>query len=61
MASTTPRDYYTISEADRLLDVSPATVWRWIAAEKLSAYRVGPRAIRIQKQDLDSTDRSDSS
>lgn len=55
-ASTVPasreRDYYTVAQAARLLDVSPATVWRWIAAEKLPAYRVGPRTIRIRKQDL---------
>lgn len=45
-------DYYTVSEAARILDVSPSTVWRWIEADKLPAYRVGPRAIRIKKQDL---------
>ncbi len=46
-------DYYTVSEAARILDVSPSTVWRWIKAEKLPAYRVGPRTIRIKKKDLD--------
>lgn len=46
-------DYYTVSEAARILDVSPSTVWRWIEADKLPAYRVGPRAIRIKKQDLE--------
>ena len=46
-------DYYTVSEAARILYVSPSTVWRWIEADKLPAYRVGPRAIRIKKQDLE--------
>ena len=47
------RDYYTVAQAAKLLDVSPATVWRWIANEKLPAYRVGPRTIRIRKQDME--------
>ncbi|MBI2305645.1 MAG: helix-turn-helix domain-containing protein [Chloroflexi bacterium] len=45
--------YCTVSEAARLLEVSPSTVWRWIEAERLPAYRVGPRNIRIKKEDLD--------
>ena len=53
MPKTDERDYYTVPQAARVLDVSPATVWRWIAAEKLPAFRVGPRAIRIRKQDLE--------
>ena len=48
------RDYYTIPEAALLLDVSVATVWRWVAAGRLDAYRVGPRTIRIKKQELES-------
>lgn len=47
------RDYLTVPEAAKVLDVSPATVWRWIAAGNLPAFRVGVRAIRIKKQDLD--------
>ena len=45
--------FYTVPQAARLLRVSPSTIWRWIDAEKLSAYRVGPRAIRIKQEDLD--------
>ena len=48
------REFYTVSEAAQLLDVSQATVWRWIAANRLPAYRVGPRRIRIRKEDLES-------
>jgi excisionase family DNA binding protein len=46
------RQYYTVAEAAGVLDVSPSTVWRWIKAKKLPAYRVGERAIRIRKDDL---------
>ncbi|MEK7215939.1 MAG: helix-turn-helix domain-containing protein [Chloroflexota bacterium] len=46
------RDYYTVAEAAKLLDVSIATVWRWVTGGKLPAYRVGPRTIRIAKKDL---------
>lgn len=52
MTQTVERDYYTVPQAAQVLDVSPATVWRWIAADKLPAYRVGPRTIRIRKQDV---------
>jgi|GEM_PF-5664238 len=45
--------FYTVAEAAHVLDVSPATIWRWIEARKLPAYRVGPRRIRIRKEDLD--------
>ena len=47
------RQFYTVAEAARLLNVSPVTIWRWIEAQKLRAYRVGPRNIRIRKEDLD--------
>ncbi len=36
-----------------MLRVSPSTVWRWIEADRLPAYRVGPRNIRIRRDDLD--------
>ena len=50
---TEERDYYTVPEAARLLRVSPSTVWRWIEAGRLPAYRVGVKAIRIKKIDLE--------
>lgn len=52
MTAQRDRDYYTVPEAADLLNVSPSTVWRWVKAERLPAYRVGPRAIRIKKEDL---------
>jgi excisionase family DNA binding protein len=53
MATTNPPRYYTVAQAARLLGVSPSTVWRWIEAEKLAAYRIGPRRIRIREDDLE--------
>jgi excisionase family DNA binding protein len=52
MADVRDRDYYTVAEAAKELDVSPSTVWRWIEARRLPAYRVGARKIRINKDDL---------
>ena len=46
------RDFYTVSEAAMVLDVSSATIWRWIEARRLPAYRIRPRRIRIKRQDL---------
>ncbi|MBI2862742.1 MAG: helix-turn-helix domain-containing protein [Chloroflexi bacterium] len=46
------REYYTVSEAARLLEVSTATVWRWIDAGELTAFRVGRRKIRIKREEL---------
>ena len=44
--------YLTAAEAARYLRVSPSTVWRWIDAGKLPAYRIGPRGIRIREEDV---------
>ena len=44
--------YYTIREAAGILGVNAATVWRWISAGRLRAYRVGGRKIRIRVEDL---------
>jgi excisionase family DNA binding protein len=52
MTSSQESDYYTVAQAAKVLDVSPSTIWRWIKAAKLPAYRVGPRKIRIKKEDL---------
>jgi len=46
------RRYYTVTSAARLLQVSPSTVWRWIAAGRLPAKRLGPKTIRIAQEDL---------
>ena len=53
MPSIRGGDYYTMAGAAERLEVDPSTVWRWIKAGILPAHRVGPRAIRINKEDLD--------
>lgn len=47
------KDYCTISQATEILGVSPSTVWRWIEAGLLPAYRFGRRQILIDQKDLD--------
>src|SRR3989304_2296808 len=42
----------TIADAARLLKVSVVTVKRWLKQGRLHAYRVGPRSIRIKREDL---------
>ncbi len=49
----TEGDYYTVAQAADILEVSATTVWRWIKADLLPAYRAGPKNIRIKKQDLE--------
>ncbi len=46
-------EYCTVPEAAALLRVNPSTVWRWIEAGRLPAYRVGLRSIRIKRRHLD--------
>jgi excisionase family DNA binding protein len=52
MIDTQATGYVTVAEAAKRLHVSHPTVWRWIKAGKLPAYRVGPKAIRIKEGDL---------
>ena len=52
MATLQEREFYTVTEAARLLDVSRTTIWRWINDGRLGAYRVGGRTIRIRRQDV---------
>jgi excisionase family DNA binding protein len=52
IVETDGRAFYNVSEAARILGVSRSTVWRWIDAGELSAYRVGPKTIRIKAEDL---------
>lgn len=47
-------EFYTAAEAARLLGVSVVTVWRWINEGRLRAYRVGPRKLRINREDVES-------
>ncbi len=44
--------YYTIEEVAKMLKVAYLTVYRWIRAGKLTAYKAG-KQYRIEKTDLD--------
>ena len=43
--------YYSIQEAAKLLKVAYLTVYRWIQAKKLKAYKAG-KQYRINREDL---------
>lgn len=42
----------TIKDSAAYAGVHPKTIRNWIAAGRLRAYRVGPRAIRVDRQSL---------
>lgn len=52
MNKTAKEQYYTIEEVAEMLKVAYLTVYRWIQAGKLIAYKAG-KQYRIKKQDLD--------
>jgi excisionase family DNA binding protein len=43
----------TIAAAAAYADVHPVTIRRWVAAGRLPAYRVGPRLIKVDQDDLE--------
>lgn len=45
-------EFLTVADAAKLLKVSRVTVHRWLKQGLLRAYHVGPRAVRINRQDL---------
>jgi excisionase family DNA binding protein len=45
-------DLLSVREAAALLKFSTATIKRYLKSGRLPGYQVGPRAIRIRKQDL---------
>ena len=45
-------DLLTTAEAAKLLKVSTVTLRRWIKQGRLPAYHVGPRKVRIRREDL---------
>lgn len=47
------RNYESIGEAAARVGVSTKTVRRWIASGQLAGYRVGPRLLRIDPDDVD--------
>lgn len=50
--ATLKDQYYSIEETAKLLKVAYLTVYRWIQAKKLIAYKAG-KQYRIKKSDLE--------
>jgi excisionase family DNA binding protein len=42
----------TIKETAELLNVSTVTIGRWLKQGRLTAYRLGPRQVRVRRADL---------
>lgn len=51
MANVLQDPYYSIEEVGKMLKVAYLTVYRWIQAKKLLAYKAG-KQYRIKKSDL---------
>jgi len=47
------RQYESVGEAAARVGVSTKTVRRWIASGQLAGYRMGPRLLRVDPDDLD--------
>ena len=52
MAVEPTGDLLTVKEAAALLKVSAVTINRYVKSGRLHAYQVGPRAIRIRREDM---------
>ena len=52
MAIEVDTEWLTIPEAADLLKISTVTLHRWLKQGRLPAYHVGPRYVRIRRQDL---------
>src|SRR5712692_2934833 len=52
MAIGQDAELLTIVEAAKVLKVSTVTIHRWLKQGRLTAYRVGPRAVRISRSEL---------
>lgn len=53
MTTAHDAELLTIAEAAALLKVGRSTVNRWLRDGRLPAYRVGPKAVRIRRTDLE--------
>ena len=46
-------EIYTVAQAAQYLQVCDKTIRRLIKSNKLNAYRIGNRSLRIKKADID--------
>lgn len=49
----TSRRLVGINQASEYADVNPKTIRRWVSAGHVPAYRVGPRLLKIDLNELD--------
>lgn len=54
-----PTHFVTVPDGAARHGVHPQTIRRWIAEGRLTAYRLGPRLIRLDVRELDSLLRPD--
>lgn len=52
MTTNATSEYLSVKEAAAELGVSPSTIWRWIEAGRLPAQRIGPKIIRLRRDDV---------
>lgn len=52
MSTTLDNELVTVEEAAELLRVDRSTIRRWISSGALPGYRVGPRFVRVKRDDL---------
>ena len=48
-----PQTYESLADASARVGVSTRTLRRWIAAGRLTGYRVGPQLIRLDPREVD--------
>jgi excisionase family DNA binding protein len=51
--SSAPRRLTSLADAARYADLSVRTIRRYIAQGRLTGYRVGPRLVKVDLDDLD--------
>lgn len=51
--ATPTRRLTSVAHAATYADVSAKTIRRWISVGRLAAYRVGPRLVKVDLNDLD--------
>lgn len=47
------RQFLTTNEIAKILRVHQRTVQRWLSSNQLKATKVGPKVLRVRRQDLD--------
>jgi len=48
-----PRRYLTLSDAAEWLSLDEKTLRRWVSQGRLTAYRVGPKLIRLDADEIE--------